>query len=62
MTYGNDIQYYFAEGVKSGVQSERERIIEALTAKAATRTIFETLAAPFYIEELEATIREGQDE
>ena len=45
-----------------GVQAERERILEALRAKAATRTILETLAAPFYIEELERAIMEGQDD
>jgi hypothetical protein len=45
-----------------GVQAERQRILEALRAKAATRTILETLAAPFYIEELEETIMEGQDD
>jgi hypothetical protein len=45
-----------------GVQAERQRILEALRAKAATRTILETLAAPFYIDELIETIREGQDD
>jgi len=45
-----------------GVQAERQRILEALRAKAASRTILETLAAPFYIEELEETIMEGQDD
>jgi len=49
-------------GFQSGVKVERERILEALRAKAATRTVFETLAAPFYIEELEAAIMEGQDD
>jgi hypothetical protein len=45
-----------------GVQAERQRILVALRAKASTRTILETLAAPFYIEELEETIMEGQDD
>ena len=51
---------YYNTGYQDGLQAERERILEALRAKAATRTVFETLAAPFYIEELEATIMEGQ--
>jgi hypothetical protein len=53
---------YYNTGYQDGVQAERQRILEALRAKAATRTILETLAAPFYIEELEQTIREGQDD
>jgi len=52
----------FTYGYLAGVEGERQRILEALRAKAATRTILETLAAPFYIEELEATIMEGQNE
>jgi hypothetical protein len=52
----------FYQGVRAGTEDERHRILEALRAKAATRTILETLAAPFYIEELEATIMEGQDD
>ena len=52
----------YQQGLDDGVALERQRIVEALRAKAATRTILETLAAPFYIEELEATIMEGQDE
>jgi hypothetical protein len=46
----------------AGVIAERERIITALKAKAATRTVLEILAAPFYIDELIETIREGQDD
>jgi hypothetical protein len=46
----------------AGVIAERERIITALKAKAATRTVLETLTAPFYIDELIETIREGQDD
>ena len=45
-----------------GVQTERKRIIEALTAQAATRTILETLEQPFYIYDLIRTIVEGQDD
>ena len=45
-----------------GVQAERKRIIEALTEKAATRTILETLEQPFYIYDLIRTIMEGQDD
>lgn len=52
----------FTYGYLAGVEGERQRILKALRAKAATRTILETLAAPFYIEELEATIMEGQNE
>ena len=54
--------FHYRNGFHSGVKVERERILEALRAKAATRTVFETLAAPFYIEELEQTIREAQDD
>jgi hypothetical protein len=53
---------YYKTGHEDGVQAERQRILEALRAKAATRTILETLAAPFYIEELEETIMEAQDD
>ena len=52
----------YQQGLHDGVALERHRIIEALTAKAATRTILETLAAPFYIEELIETIMEGQND
>ena len=45
-----------------GVQTERKRIIEALTAQAATRTILETSEQPFYIYDLVRTIVEGQDD
>jgi hypothetical protein len=46
----------------AGVIAERERIITALKAKAATRTVLETLTAPFYIDELIETITEAQDD
>ena len=48
--------------IQVGILRERQRIIEALTAKAATRTIFETLEQPFYIYGLIRTIMEGQDD
>lgn len=50
----------FTYGYIAGVQAERKRIIEVLTAKASTRTIFETLEQPFYIYDLIMTIMEGQ--
>jgi hypothetical protein len=53
---------YYKTGHEDGVQAERQRILEALRAKAATRTIFETLEQPFYIDDLIRTIMEGQDE
>ena len=56
----NDEENAYRQGLHDGVALERQRILEALRAKASTRTVFETLAAPFYIEELEATIMEGQ--
>jgi hypothetical protein len=57
---GPTTAYY--QGVDAGIQAEQERIIKALRAKAATRTVLEILAAPFYIDELIETIREGQDD
>ena len=53
---------YWSMGFRDGVQAERERIIKALTAKAATRTILETLEQPFYIDKLIETIMEVQDD
>ena len=62
MTDFSDItnKLYWTKGFEDGVSTERERILEALRSKAASRTVFETLSAPFYIEELEAAIMEGQ--
>jgi hypothetical protein len=57
---GPTTAYY--QGFDAGIQAERNRIIEALRGKAATRTVLETLAAPFYIDELIETITEGQDD
>jgi membrane-bound ClpP family serine protease len=52
----------YRQGVSDGVASEQERIIKALRGKAATRTVLETLAAPFYIDELIETITDAQDD
>jgi len=52
----------YQQGLHDGVALERKRIIEALTAQAATRTILETLEQPFYIYDLIRTIMEGQDD
>jgi hypothetical protein len=57
---GPTTAYY--QGFDAGIQAEQERIIKALRGKAATRTVLETLAAPFYIDELIQTIREAQDD
>jgi hypothetical protein len=58
--FGPTTAYY--QGFDAGIQAEQERIIKALQAKAATRTIFETLAAPFYIDELIETIKQVKDD
>jgi hypothetical protein len=57
---GPTTAYY--QGFDAGIEAEQERIIKALQAKAATRTIFETLAAPFYIDELIETIKQVKDD
>jgi hypothetical protein len=57
---GPTTAYY--QGFDAGIQAEQERIIKALRAKAATRTVLETLAAPFYIDELIETITDAQDD
>jgi hypothetical protein len=57
MNYDND--FHYRNGFQSGVKAEQERIITALRDKAATRTVLETLAAPFYIDELIETITEA---
>jgi hypothetical protein len=49
---------YWTKGYETGVQAERDRIMKALRQKAESRTILETLAAPFYIDELIETIKE----
>jgi hypothetical protein len=59
---GLQISFAFLKGYEAGVEEEQKRIITALRAKAATRTVLETLAAPFYIDELIETITEGQDD
>jgi hypothetical protein len=53
---------YWTKGYETGAQSERERIIKVLKQKAATRTVLETLAAPFYIDELIETIMGSKDD
>jgi len=52
----------YQQGLHDGVSLERIRIIKALTEKAASRTILETLEQPFYIYDLIRTIMEGQDD
>jgi hypothetical protein len=52
----------WTKGREAGIEAEQERIIKALRAKAATRTVLETLAAPFYIDELIETITKAQDD
>jgi hypothetical protein len=57
---GPTTAYY--QGLDAGIEAEQERIIKALRAKAASRTVLETLAAPFYIDELIETITQAQDD
>ena len=53
---------YWTLGYDAGVELERERIIKVFQAKEAKRTIIEALEYPYRAQELEATIREGQDD
>ena len=53
---------YWTKGHEAGVERERERIIKVFQAKEAKRTIIEALEYPYTAQELEATIREGQDD
>jgi len=53
---------YWTLGYEAGVELERERIIKVFRAKEARRTIMEALEYPYTAEELEATIREAQDD
>ena len=53
---------YWTKGHEAGVELERERIIKVFQAKEAKRTIIEALEYPYTAQELEATIREGQDD
>ena len=52
----------WTKGYEAGVEAERERIIKVFQAKEARRTIMEALEYPYTAEELEATIREAQDD
>ena len=53
---------YWTLGYDAGVELERERIIKVFQAKEAKRNIIEALEYPYTAKELEATIREGQDD
>ena len=53
---------YWTKGHEAGVELERERIIKVFQAKEARRTIIEALEYPYTAQELEDTIREGQDD
>lgn len=53
---------YWTKGYEAGAEAERERIIKAFQAKEAKRTIIEALEYPYTVQELEATIREAQDD
>ena len=53
---------YWTLGYEAGVELERERIIKVFQAKEARRTIIEALEYPYTAQELEATIRQGQDD
>ena len=52
---------YWTLGYEAGVELERERIIKVFQAKEARRTIIEALEYPYTAQELEETIREGQE-
>ena len=52
----------YRQGVHDGIALERDRILEALRIKVSSRDIFQTLAAPFFIDEIVETILEGQGE
>jgi hypothetical protein len=53
---------YWTLGYEAGIELERERIIRVFQAREANRTIMEALEYPYTAQELEATIREGQDD
>ena len=52
---------YWTLGYEAGVELEQERIINLFKAKEANRTIMEALEYPYTAQELEATIRKGQE-
>ena len=53
---------YWTLGYEAGIELERERIIKVFQAKEAKRTIIEALEYSYTAQELEDTIREGQDD
>ena len=52
----------WTKGRETGIEVERERIIKVFQAKEAKRTIIEALEYPYTAQELEDTIREGQND
>ena len=53
---------YWTLGYDAGVELERERIIKVMKDLAATRDILQTLSYPFLAQEIEAAIKEAQDD
>jgi len=53
---------YWTKGYEAGVEAERERIVSLFYYEEANRTIIDRLAYPYPAQELEDTIREGQDD
>ena len=53
--------YGYFDGLQSGIELERERIIKVFKAKEAKRTIIEALEYPYTAQEVEDTIRDGQE-
>ena len=53
---------YWTLGYEAGVELERDRIIKVIKDLAATRDILQTLSYPFLAEEIEAAIKEAQDD
>ena len=51
----------WTKGREAGIEAERERIIKVFKVKEAKRTIIEVLEYPYTAQELEDTIREGQN-
>jgi hypothetical protein len=52
---------YFTKGYEAGVELERKRIIKVIKDLADTRDILETLKYPFFAEEIEDAILDGQN-
>ena len=52
----------WTKGCETGIEVERERIIKVMKDLAATRDILQTLSYPFLAQEIEAAIKEGQDD